>query len=71
MSEGNGLEMTTTNGKKDGDLHRKLSREEKLREAKIEDQVCVCVRVYEEKHVKIFGKILFLVEILIILFFLH
>lgn len=40
MSEGNGLEMTTTNGKKDGDFHKKLSREEKLREAKIEDQVC-------------------------------
>lgn len=39
MSEGNGLEMTTTNGKKDGDYHKKLTRERKLRYAKIEDQI--------------------------------
>lgn len=54
MSEGNGLEMTTANGKKDADFHRKLSREEKLREAKIEDQVCT-LRA-NEKHVKIFNE---------------
>uniref|UniRef100_A0A336M6Z4 CSON013095 protein n=1 Tax=Culicoides sonorensis TaxID=179676 RepID=A0A336M6Z4_CULSO len=39
MSESNGVEMSTTNGKKDGEFLKKLSREEKLREAKIEDQI--------------------------------
>ncbi|XP_063696356.1 alpha-taxilin [Culicoides brevitarsis] len=35
---GNGLETAPTNGKKDGEFHKK-PREEKLREAKIEDQI--------------------------------